>query len=238
MIIDQQKGIFSSGGMRSFYGSTQLFFIVVIMCQKSSLFASETMRRRYNRKLDMQARFIKAARRNMVDAAPGIHSCIVVLDGLKPDFNIGKIFRTAEAFSIREIHLVNIEYFDPEPAKGSVRWLPFFHHETFAACYQQLSARGYTCITLEPGQRKFLGKEELPKNSAFVFGHEEFGLSFDRADYPDILSLSIAQWGHVQSLNVSVAASIVLYEYVRCHGRPAADGLRQAPAAITTRGRR
>ncbi len=196
------------------------------------------MRRRYNRKLDMQTRYVKAARRNLVDAAPGIHSCVIVLDGLKPDFNIGKIFRTAEAFSIREVHLINIEYFDPEPAKGSVRWLPFFHHETFDVCYQQLSALDYTCITLEPGQQQLLGKENLPKNSAFVFGHEEFGLSFDRSDYPDIRSLSIAQWGHVQSLNVSIAASIVLYEYVRCHGRPAYEGLRQAPSAVTSRIRR
>ncbi len=208
------------------------------MCQKSPLFASETMRRRYNRRLDMEARFIKAARRNRVDAVPGIHSCIVVLDGLKPDFNIGKIFRTAEAFSIREIHLINIAYFDPDPAKGSVRWLPFFHHETFAACFEQLVGRGYTCITFEPGQRQLLGKGRLPEKSAFVFGHEEFGLSFDRTDYPGIQSLSIAQWGHVQSLNVSIAASIALYEYVRCHGRPAAEGLPQSPAAITSRSRR
>jgi tRNA G18 (ribose-2'-O)-methylase SpoU len=186
----------------------------------------------------MHARFVQAARRNMVDAAPGIHSCIVILDGLKPDFNIGKIFRAADAFSIREIHLVDIEFFDPEPAKGSVRWVPFFQHENFAACYRQLVGRGYTCITLEPGQQQVIGKQSLPKKSAFIFGHEEFGLSFDRASYPDISSLSIPQWGHVQSLNVSVAASVVLYEYVRLHGRPFSEGLPQYPAAVTTRRKR
>jgi tRNA G18 (ribose-2'-O)-methylase SpoU len=188
-----------------------------------------------NRKLDMQARYIKAVRRNMVSARPGIHPCVVVLDGLKPDFNIGKIFRTAEAFSIREIHLINIEYFDPEPAKGSIRWLPFVNHSSFDACYRSLTGQGYTCITLEPGQDEILGRVDLPEKAAFVLGHEEFGLSFDRSEYPDILSLSIAQWGHVQSLNVSVAASIVLYEYVRQHGRPLADGLPQRGADVTTR---
>ncbi len=190
---------------------------------------------RKNRKLDMQARYVKAVRRNMVSARPGIHPCVVVLDGLKPDFNIGKIFRTAEAFSIAEIHLINIEYFDPEPAKGSIRWLPFVRHASFADCYQHLSGQGYTCITLEPGQPDILGRMSLPEKAAFVLGHEEFGLSFDRAEYPDILSLSIAQWGHVQSLNVSVAASIVLYEYVRQHGRPLADGLPQRGVNVTTR---
>jgi tRNA G18 (ribose-2'-O)-methylase SpoU len=193
------------------------------------------MRRRFNKRLDIETRFERARRRNLVSAEPGLHNCILVLDGLKPDFNIGKIFRTAEAFSIREIHLINIEYFDPEPAKGSIRWLPFVNHSSFDACYRSLSGQGYTCITLEPGQDEILGRVELPEKAAFVLGHEEFGLSFDRSEYPDILSLSIAQWGHVQSLNVSVAASIVLYEYVRQHGRPLADGLPQRGADVTTR---
>jgi len=196
------------------------------------------MRRKRKRRLNMHARFDRAARRNAVDAVPGIHPCIVILDGLKPDFNIGKIFRVADAFSIREIHLVNIEFFDPEPAKGSVRWVPFFQHEDFSACYQEVAERGYSCITLEPGQQQLIGKQSLPEKSAFIFGHEEFGLSFDRASYPDICSFSIPQWGHVQSLNVSVAASIVLYEYVRRHGRPLTDGLPQRPAAVTTRTKR
>ena len=193
------------------------------------------MRRRVNRKLDMEARFIRARRRNMVDAAYGIHPCILILDGLKPDFNIGKIFRVADAFSAREIHLINVDFFDPDPAKGSVRWVPFVQHDDFAACYRAVSEQGYQCVILEPGQKQVLGSVTFPEKSAFIFGHEEFGLSFEPADYPDISSLSIPQWGHVQSLNVSVAASIVLYEYVRQHGKSLNVGLPQQPAAVTTR---
>lgn len=178
------------------------------------------MRRRTERKLDMESRFALAKRKNMVSGEAGIHSCILVLDGLKPDFNIGKIFRTADAFSVREIHLVGIDFFDPEPAKGSVRWVQFFQHENFAACYQSLNKDDYAWITLEPGQGRLLGREPLPEKVAFVLGHEEFGFSFDRSDYPQISSLSISQWGHVQSLNVSVAAAIVIYEFTRQYGKP------------------
>ncbi|HEB68883.1 MAG TPA: TrmH family RNA methyltransferase [Desulfobulbus sp.] len=192
------------------------------------------MRRKLNRKLDMRTRFIRAKRRNLVDASPGIHSCILILDGLKPDFNIGKIFRAADAFSALEIHLINVEFFDPDPAKGSVRWVPFFQHDGFDTCYQEMIGRGYECITLEPGQDQVLGGGSLPKKAAFVFGHEEFGLSFDRASYPAMTSVSIPQWGYVQSLNVSVAASIVLYEYVRRYGRPLAEGRTPRPAAVNT----
>ena len=66
---------------------------------------------------------------------------------------------------------------------------------------------------------------ELPAKSAFVMGHEEHGLSFDRADYPDIRALTIPQFGPVQSLNVSVAASIVMYEYIRLHGTAETDAV-------------
>ena len=193
------------------------------------------MRRKGSKRLDMQTRFIRARRRSLVDAVPGIHPCILILDGLKPDFNIGKIFRVADAFSALEIHLINVEFFDPDPAKGSVRWVPFFQHETFDACYRELAGRGYQCITLEPGQGKILGQLSLPEKAAFVFGHEEFGLSFDRTSYPEMVSIAIPQWGYVQSLNVSVAASIVLYEYVRQHGRPLTEGRNQRPAAVNTR---
>ncbi|MCI5221603.1 MAG: TrmH family RNA methyltransferase [Candidatus Electrothrix sp. AR4] len=178
------------------------------------------MKRRYSKKLDIEKRFERARRRNLVSAEPGLHDCILVLDGLKPDFNIGKIFRTADAFGVREIHLIGVRIFDPDPAKGSVRWVRFHTHDDFPSCYSTLTLAGYDFIALEPGCSNLLGTCSLPRKSAFIMGHEEFGISFDRADYPDISGLSIPQWGRVQSLNVSVAASIVLYEYVRQYGRP------------------
>ena len=63
------------------------------------------------------------------------------------------------------------------------------------------------------------GVENLPEKSAFIFGHEEFGISFNKHDYKDIGALQIPQCGRSQSLNVSVAASIVMYEYIRQHGQ-------------------
>ena len=192
------------------------------------------MRRRYNKRLDRETRFEQARRRNLANAGPGLHECILVLDGLKPDFNIGKIFRSADAFGAREIHLIGVRSFDPEPAKGSVRWVSFYSHDDFSSCYRVLSQQGYSVIVLEPGCPNLLGEYTFAKKSAFVLGHEEFGISFDRREFPAIDGLSIPQWGHVQSLNVSVAASIVLYEYVRQHGRPLSEGLPQKGTAVNT----
>lgn len=177
------------------------------------------MKKRRNKRLDMRTRFLKASRRNMVYSRPGLHTCILVLDGLKPDFNIGKIFRSADAFGAREIHLIGIDFFDPDPAKGSVRWVPFVLHDNFAQCYDSLIQREYSFVTLEPNGQKRLANAILPQKVAFVLGHEEFGLSFDPQDYAAIRSFSIPQWGRVQSLNVSIAASLALYEYISQHGQ-------------------
>ncbi len=49
-------------------------------------------------------------------------------------------------------------------------------------------------------------------------GHEEHGISFDRTLY-EIQCLSIPQFGQTESLNVSIAASIVMYEYSRQHAK-------------------
>lgn len=201
-----------------------IFFIACCFSGPIGFHRIRNMKRRFNKQADISKRFERARRRNLVSAGPGLHDCILVLDGLKPDFNIGKIFRTADAFGIREIHLVGVRIFDPDPAKGSVRWVRFHVHDDFSSCYRVLTQADYEIIALEPGCSKSLGSCSLAKKSAFVMGHEEFGISFDRKDYPDIAGISIPQWGRVQSLNVSVAASIVLYEYVRQHGGRESEG--------------
>lgn len=159
----------------------------------------------------------KHRRHNLLYATPGIHDFIIVLDNLKPSFNIGKIFRSADAFGAREIHLVGIDYFEVKSAKGSFKWVPTLFHKDFAACHHDLSKKGCTMHILEPGEATLLHQVPLPVKSAFIFGHEEFGVSFDPADYKNIQRLSIPQYGRVGNLNVSVAASVVMYEYLRQH---------------------
>ncbi len=164
-----------------------------------------------------ERQYIKHRRHNMVHAEPGVHDFVIVLDNLKPSFNIGKIFRSGDAFGANSIHLVGTEYFEVKPAKGSFKWLPAIFHSTFLECYKALTNEGYTLFVLEPEAEHSLHKAYLPTKSAFIFGHEEYGISFNRSDYENIRSLQIPQVGRVQSLNVSVAASVVMYEYLRQH---------------------
>jgi tRNA G18 (ribose-2'-O)-methylase SpoU len=162
----------------------------------------------------MLLRYNKERQRNIL-ARPGAHEFVLVLDQLKAGFNVGKIFRSAEAFGAGAVHLVNIGPFDPAPAKGSFRKVPAIFHENFADCHADLTGQDYRFFLLDPEGVASLCATELPPKSAFVLGHEEFGCSFEPQDYPEMQRLTIPQFGSVQSLNVSIAASLVMYEYVR-----------------------
>lgn len=167
------------------------------------------------KRLQAIKRYEKQRQRNLL-ATPGEHEFIMVLDHLKAGFNVPKIFRSAQVFGAKEIHLIDIGPFDPAPAKGAFKRVPARFFDDFESSYGDLRERGYTLFILEPDCcKETLCEAKLPVRSAFILGHEEVGISFDREDYPDICCLTIPQFGLVESLNDSVAASIVMYEYIR-----------------------
>lgn len=161
-------------------------------------------------------RYQKDRQRNAL-AQHGIHSFILVLDHLQPGFNVPKIFRSAEAFGAHEIHLINVAPFDPAPAKGAFRKVPAKFHENVANCFAELRQRGYQLFTLEADKGQTLYESQLPEKSAFILGNEDRGISFDHLEYPEIECLNIPLFGVTESLNVSIAASIVMYEYISQH---------------------
>lgn len=180
--------------------------------------------RAYRRQLELQRkavaqRFERHRRRNLI-AKRGVHDFIIILDYLSPNFNIGKIFRSAEAFGACEVHLLGTDFFDPAPAKGAFKHVPAKFYMDFIDSYNNLVERGYTIFVLEPSSGQSLFSFDIPEKSAFVLGNEKDGISINYKDYENISTITIPQCGKVESLNVSNTASIVMYEYVRQHGRP------------------
>lgn len=165
-------------------------------------------------------RYQRARQRNML-AEPGPHTVVLVLDHLRADFNVPKIFRSAEAFGAHSVHLIGIGPFDPAPAKGAFRHVPARFHDGFAACRIALAEDSFELLALDPRAGESLAEVALPRRCAFVLGHEAHGLSDEVRQDQNLRLLRIPQWGSVESLNVAVAASLALYEYVRQHGQPA-----------------
>jgi tRNA G18 (ribose-2'-O)-methylase SpoU len=159
-------------------------------------------------------RYERHRRRNLL-AAHGPNPVALVLDRLKPDFNVPKIFRSAEAFGAHSLHLIDIGPFDPAPAKGGFKHVPARWWPRFAPCREALEADGFCLVALTPEAPELLHEIVLPERVAFVLGHELGGLSEETRQSAGLRMARLPQYGPLDSLNVAVAASIALYEFVR-----------------------
>jgi tRNA G18 (ribose-2'-O)-methylase SpoU len=178
---------------------------------------------REERQKQIERRYRHNRQRNVL-AQPGPHTFALVLDNLKAGYNVPKIFRSAQAFGAAAIHLVNIGVFDPAPAKGAFRKVPARFHDSVHPALDELAEQGYTLYALAADGDCLLTEQRLAEKCAFIVGHEETGLSFDPAQRTDVHTLSIPLYGAMESLNASVAASVVMYEYIRQHGaKPSRD---------------
>lgn len=163
----------------------------------------------------MQKTFERQRLLNKIWAKPGPFSYVLILDNLKVDFNIGKIIRSAEAFGAHAVDIVGTPFFDPMPAKGCMKRFQWTMRNTFHESYAHWASQGYTFFGFDTDAPKAIHEIEFPEKSAFILGHEGFGFTFKRENYPAINITKIPQFGTVESLNVAVAASVVMYEFVR-----------------------
>jgi len=179
-----------------------------------------------NKRQYMQKSFERQRLLNKAMAKPGPFSYVLILDHLKVDFNIGKIIRSAEAFGAKGIDVVGTTFFDPMPAKGCMKRVPWTMRPTFIESYLHYQSEGYTFYAFDSEATVAIHEERFPDKSAFILGHEGFGFSFKKEEYPKIKYIKIPQFGLVESLNVSIAASIVMYEFTRSRGfNPQAESL-------------
>jgi tRNA G18 (ribose-2'-O)-methylase SpoU len=181
-----------------------------------------------NKRQYMQKSFERQSLLNKMMARPGPFPFVMILDHLKVDFNIGKIIRSAEAFGARAVDVVGTTYFDPLPAKGCMKRVPWAMKKTFHESYEKWASEGYTFFGFDSEATECIHEVQFPDKSAFIMGHEGFGFTFKKDLYPAIKLIKIPQFGLVESLNVSVAASVVMYEFARSRGfatNPPAESL-------------
>ena len=146
---------------------------------------------------------------------------VVVMDNIRSMHNVGSVFRTADAFLISGICLCG---FTPQPphrdihktalgATDSVDWL-YYEHTVDAVL--ALKERGYKVLAIEQTKGSVLLNDYVHTNTptAFVFGNEVDGVSDEVLQVCDGV-IEIPQWGMKHSLNISVAAAVVLWEFVR-----------------------
>lgn len=142
---------------------------------------------------------------------------IVILDNIRSMHNVGSIFRTADAFRIEMLCLCGITSVPPSVeihktalgAEDSVDW-KYFENTLEALDY--CKSRGYMLMATEQVEGSIKVGEKLPEAEgyAIVLGHEVNGVAQEVVDACNC-ALEIPQYGTKHSLNVSVAAGIVMW---------------------------
>jgi tRNA (guanosine-2'-O-)-methyltransferase len=147
------------------------------------------------------------------------HSLTVVMENIHDPHNVSAIFRTCDAVGIPKVNLIyNFESFPRIGKKSSAsafKWVNKEKYKSVEDCYTDLRINGYKIFASSLSENsKNLYDLDLSQKVAIVVGNEHRGVSETAAELADELFL-IPQFGMVQSLNVSVATAVILYEAMR-----------------------
>jgi 23S rRNA (guanosine2251-2'-O)-methyltransferase len=144
---------------------------------------------------------------------------IVVLDGIEDPHNVGAIVRTADAAGVDGVvrqtrHAARLDGAAAKASAGAVSHVRIAEVVNIARALEQLKAAGVWTVGLSADAPKRYDEIDLTLPTAIVVGAEGTGLRRLVRERCDWLA-AIPMTGHVQSLNVSVAAGIVLFEAAR-----------------------
>ncbi len=145
---------------------------------------------------------------------------VVVLDNVRSLHNVGSVFRTSDAFRVECVFLCGITSIPPHPeihktalgAEDSVDWS---YAEDTSEVVRQLKKEGYEVFAIEQADDSIsLENIQLIDNGkyAVVLGNEVNGVDQQVIDVCDGC-IEIPQFGTKHSLNVSIAAGIVIWEF-------------------------
>jgi len=147
---------------------------------------------------------------------------IIVLDNVRSLNNIGSVFRTSDAFLVKAIYLCGITATPPNAeihktalgAEDSVDWL--YYQDTREAI-KELRQKDFAICAIEQAESSIMLDNlilDTTKKYAIVLGNEVKGVSQQVVDMCDSC-IEIPQYGTKHSLNVSVAAGIVVWEFFK-----------------------
>lgn len=144
---------------------------------------------------------------------------ILVCDGLEISGNIGTIFRTAEAVNIDGIIFTNCKAKVSDDkvvraSRGMIFNVPFFVENDLEKVNELLSQINARKIICEPEQGQNFKKFDYSGALAIIVGSERFGVSKYWFERSGVEYIKIPMFGKMDSLNVGVATSIVLYEAI------------------------
>lgn len=147
---------------------------------------------------------------------------VIVLDHVRSLNNVGSVFRTSDAFRVEAVYLCGITACPPHPeihktalgAEETVEWIYF--KDTLEAV-DKLRKQDYTICSIEQAEGSTMLNDlqlDRSKKYALVLGNEVKGVQQNVVDQSDCC-IEIPQYGTKHSLNVSVTAGIVIWDFFK-----------------------
>ena len=147
------------------------------------------------------------------------HVALIVLDQASDPHNIGAVLRSAAAFGVSAMvlpdrHTPDVTGVMAKAASGALEHVPMIRVTNLVRSMDRLKDAGFWCIGLDGTAETALPRADLPARTAFVLGAEGAGLRRLSREHCDLL-VKVPIGEKMESLNLSNAAAVALYEFAR-----------------------
>lgn len=143
----------------------------------------------------------------------------VVLEEIHNPRNISAIMRTCDSVGVQYVHVIYTGLkplvLDKNISKGAHQWITMIQYTSTSECLSELKRAGYViyCTHVDPTAKDYTDVD-YSRPVAIVFGNEKRGVSEEALKWADE-RIVIPQMGFSNSLNVSAAVAVILYEAMR-----------------------
>jgi len=147
---------------------------------------------------------------------------VILLPNIRSGWNVGAFFRTADAFKFDHIYISGYTAQPPhkaisKTALGADEFVPWTYFQTAEDAIIFLRSEGFSFVGLEITEKAIpLSKISFPKKTCLVMGNEVEGISSEILSQMDFITY-IPMLGKKESLNVSIAGSIAMWEITKQH---------------------
>jgi tRNA (guanosine-2'-O-)-methyltransferase len=144
----------------------------------------------------------------------------VVMENVQDPHNISAVMRTCDAVGIQDIYILNTKIprhqkFGAKSSSSAAKWLSVHQFDNVAECFEALRKNYKTILTTHlSSDAVSLYEIDFTQSVALVFGNEHAGVSDEVRALADG-NFIIPQMGIIQSLNISVACAVSIYEAYR-----------------------
>jgi len=145
---------------------------------------------------------------------------VLVIPSIRSGHNVGAMFRTGDAFGVDKIYICGYTVTPPHPqldkvSLGAETWIPWEQKKQTGRLLKNLKKQGFNIVALEQTEKSVDITKWKPKFPlALVLGNEVRGVDKKLLDLCDA-HIEIPMQGKKESLNVSVAAGVAMYEISR-----------------------